>query len=339
MHPTPPNRQHGARAVGLASVVACLAFSSGAQAAVTFSFSWDDPAGTGFKDPVSGASRQAALTDAANLFSTLFGTYFSNTGAVVLSATASSDPLSNTLASAGSQLTLAGGAPSGFNIGEVVKTKIITGTDLNGAGADGTVNVNFGQPWQLSAGATVTSGQFDFYSTIFHEFTHALGFSSSIDQNGTSLFGTNNWVTFDQFLSDKNGAKVIAPGTFALDGSVWNTGSVGGTSPAAGLFFDGPNAMAANGGQRVGLYTPTTWADGSSVSHIDTDNPAYAGMMMLHATTTGPGARVYSAIEVGILQDLGYTLAAPIPEPSTWALWMVGFGAVGAISRRRRAAA
>lgn len=55
-----------------------------------------------------------------------------------------------------------------------------SGTDLNGASADGVVNVNFGQSWQLDPNAAVGSGGFDFYGVVFHEFTHALGFLTTI---------------------------------------------------------------------------------------------------------------------------------------------------------------
>lgn len=319
-------------------LVGGLTFGPAAQAAITFQFNFLDGAGTGFNDATQGASRQTALNTAASMFSTMFGSHFSNSGTVVLDATASDNPMSGNLASAGSNLTLAGGAPSGFNIGEVVRTKLQTGTDLNGADADGSVDVNFGQSWQLDPNAAVGGSQFDFYSTVFHEFAHTLGFASLINQDGTGLFSGNHWGAFDQFLTDKDGNAVITAGTFATN-SVWTTASVGGTSPGAGLFFNGANAVAANGGQLVGLYSPTTWDDGSSGSHIDTDNPAYAGLMMLHSVTTGNAARTFSTIEVGMMQDLGYTLAAPVPEPESYAMMFAGLGVIGCIARRRRAAA
>ena len=318
-----------------ALLVSGLTVGSAAQAAITFQFNFLDSAGTGFNDATTGNARQAALTEAASMYSTLFGQYFTNSGTIVLDATATNNPLSSNLASAGSEVVLFGSTPSGFNLDEVVRTKLQTGFDANGASADGSVDVNFGRPWQLDAGATVTNGQYDFYSTVFHEFTHALGFSSLISQNGTGLFNTKHWAVYDQFLVDKNGNPVIDHTTFAIDSAIWNTASVGGTSPDAGIFFNGANAVAANGGELVGLYSPTTWSDGSSVSHIDTDNPAYDGMMMLHARGTGPDARNFSSIEVGMLQDLGYTPVSVVPEPESFALMLAGLGVLGLVRRRR----
>lgn len=320
-----------------ALLVSGLTFGSAAQAAISFQFNFLDSAGTGFNDAATGSTRQAALNNAASMYSTLFGQYFTNSGTVVLDATATDNPLSSNLASAGSQVVLFGGTPAGFNLAEVVRTKLQTGVDENGADADGSVNVNFGQSWQLDSGATVTNSQFDFYSTIFHEFTHALGFSSLISQNGTGLFNTNNWAAYDQFLVDKNGNAAINHSTFAIDSAVWNAASVGGTSPGAGMFFNGANAVAANGGQLVGLYSPTTWSGGSSISHIDTDNPTYNGMMMLHARSEGPDARNFSTVEVGMLQDLGYTPVAVVPEPESYAMMLAGLGVLGMVRRRRKA--
>ena len=316
-----------------------LSFGSTAQAAISFQFNFLDGAGTGFNDATTGASRQTALNSAASLFSSMFGSHFSDSGTIVLDATATDDPLSGNLASAGSQLSLAGGALAGFNLQGVISTKLQTGVDLNGAGADGTVNFNFGQNWQLDANAPVSGGQFDFYGVAFHEFTHALGFASLINQNGTDLFGNStagHWGTYDQFLVDKNGNAAVNNASFALNSGVWNTASIGGTSPAAGMFFNGAHAVAANNNQLVGLYSPTTWIDGSSVSHLDTDNPAYGGMMMLHAVGTGNAARDYSAIEVGMMQDLGYTAVTAVPEPESLAMMFAGLGVIGSLQRRRR---
>jgi PEP-CTERM motif len=332
----PKSRHTLARALLTGGLLASgLSFGSVAHAAISFQFNFLDGAGTGFNDTTQGASRQTALNTAATLFSTMFGNYFSNSGTIVLDATASSDPQGSTLASAGSQLSLAGGAPNGFNAGEVVKTKLLSGTDLNGASADGMVNVNFGRSWQLDPNAPVGGSEFDFYGVLFHEFTHALGFASTIQSDGTGLFSGNHWGTFDKFLTDKNGNAVITAGTFATN-SVWTTASVGGTSPDAGLFFNGTHAVAANEGQLVGIYSPTTWSGGSSSSHLDTDNPAYAGMMMRHAVGNGSAARTYSAIEVGIMQDIGYTAVAAVPEPESCAMMFAGLGVVGCIARRRR---
>ncbi len=318
-------------------LVGCLSFGPAAHAAVTFQFQYTDPAGTGFLDAANGLSRQTALNTAASTFSSMFGSHFSNSGTIVLEATASDNASDNTLASAGSKFTSPGSA--GFNLGEIVRTKLQTGTDLNGNDADGSLDINFGNAWELDSNVTPSNTEYDFYSTLFHEFTHVLGFITTIGQSGEPIFGTRNagnWSSFDGFIVHENGTRIIDPANFALNQAAWDAGSVGGASPVGGLFFDGPNTVAANGGNPVGLYTPETWGGNSSVSHLDDENPAYAGRMMLATSNTGPNARDYGATEVGMLTDLGYTVAI-VPEPETYAMLLAGLGMVGWIVGRRSA--
>ena len=135
-------------------------------------------------------------------------------------------------------------------------------------------------------------------------------------------------------IVDKNGNPVIDPSSFALNQSTWDAASVGGASPADGLFFNGSFAVAANSGQPLGLYSPNPWEGGSSSAHLDDQNPALAGLMMLAATDTGPGARTLSAVEIGVLRDIGYTVAA-VPEPESYAMMLAGLAMLGAIAKRR----
>lgn len=323
--------------VGSGLVAGGLSIGANAHAALSFTFDYStNTPGAGFLDPTFGTDRQNALTAAGNAFSSLFGQYFTNSANIVLSVTSSDDPNSLTLASAGSEATW-DGVTEGFSYQEVVRNKLVNGTDLNGSVADGSVDVNWGQAWHLDLSSDAPSGQYDFYSTVFHEFTHAIGFSSSIGQNGEPAFGAGNlaWSEYDRFLGDKNGTMMINP-DYTLNQAAWDAASVGGASPAEGMFFYGANAMAANGGNPVGLYSPTTWEGGSSVSHLDTDNPALEAMMMTHAGPDGPSPRVFSAVEVGVLTDLGYTAVVAVPEPETYAMLLAGLGMVGWQVRRRR---
>lgn len=317
-------------------LMGCLTLAPTANAGIIWSFNYTDAPGVGFNDVATGSARKAALETAGTLFSTMFGSYFTNSGTIVMDVTGSNVPGSGTLASAGSYGV--GNGTAGFGLTDVVRTKLVTGVDLTAGGSDGLVDVNFAQSWQFDPNVPVSNTEYDFFSTMSHEFTHALGFSSSMAQDGSPSGGTpksaGSWELFDKFLGDKNGNAVVDPATFALNQATWDINSVGGTSPNAGLFFHGANAVAANGGQPVGLYTPTTWSEGSSVSHLDTDNPVYAQMMMAHASDTGLSARNYSNIEVGMLQDLGYTVAV-VPEPSTYVMMLAGLGMVGWKFRRR----
>lgn len=338
MYPkNPDNRLASTVRVALtgALLTAGLAFGSAAQASLAFTFDYSgNTADVGFLDPLEGTARQTALTTAGSLFSSLFGSHFSNMGTIDLAVTSTDDGSSGTLASAGSSVVSTCSPPGGCVVTEVVKTKLLSNgaTDANGAAADGSVDVNWGWDWQLDPNAAVNPAtEFDFFAAIFHEFTHALGFSSGISEGGAGYFN-DEWTQFDIFLQNASGTSII-DNAFFINQSEWDAAKVGGTGN--GLFFAGPNAIAANGGNPVAIYSPLSWEDGSSGSHLD--KAVFPTDMMKHDRDFGPETRTYSAVEVGILQDLGYrpNPTNNIPEPGTLALLLAGLA--GAVARRRKA--
>jgi hypothetical protein len=298
---------------GLPAVCLLVLLATNAPAPADVIFIFDYSGSTEFNDPVKGPGRRTALEDAA----ARLGRIFDHTTTLNISVTSSNDQSNGTLAGAYSEFGSPPGGFAGYFPG-VVQKKIQTGTDDNGGSADGGVDVNFGWDWDLDDEVSAT--RFDFKATIIHELVHTVGFGSGILADGSDYWGTplgdpGIWEPFDEFLSDRTGNPVINPTTFAINQSTWNTTSVGGASPIAGLFFNGPMARAANGGQPVGLFSPALWEDGSSGSHLDDDNPAQGGLLMLAATGTGRYRRSLSNIERGILEDLGFTLH-PLPPPT-----------------------
>lgn len=223
----------------------------------------------------------------------------------------------STLASAGSDLVSTD--PGFYNT--VVQTKIQTGQDLNGAAADGEITWNFKYSWAY--GDTVAPGQYDFQSTALHELIHTLGFLSVIDSAGNNT--GNNWTTFDGFVVTSTGAHPIN-GSYNWV-STYNPYLTGGNQ---GLYFGGAFAMAANNGNPVPLYTPNPWESGSSMSHLDDTKFTGSNAKLMNASTdTGLGVRTLSAIEIGILKDLGYQMTDP---PQSLAVFVFGL----AFLRRRK---
>lgn len=313
-----------------------LLTSAAANANITFNFEYSANATDAFNVTSFGAAAQArrdALTSAGQLFSNMFATHFSNSGSITLSVTGYNDLAVNTLASAGSQGWYWPSDPAGFNAHKTV-TDILQGRgDAFPGSPDGTVKVNFGYSWQLNPTTTPSNSQFDFYSTMFHEFTHAVGFAKGINLDGSGS-GGSHYTEFDRHIVDKNGVHVVNLATGLINQSVWDAAKVGGTN--AGLFWDGAYGVAANGGSLVPLYSPTVWAAGSTGSHVDELAP-FSSMLMSYSTGTGAGVRDYSAVEIGMLRDIGYTAAA-VPEPETYAMMFAGLGVLGTLRRRQKRA-
>lgn len=258
---------------------------------------------------------RAALESTA----TILGSYFVLTSPVTVTYTVNGElsPLSGTLASASSDMI---SSRPGF-FPTVVQAKIISGVDANGAAPDGEITWNFGSPWAF--GPTVVNGQYDFQSVAMHELMHTLGFLSNISEPGTNT-GTG-WTAFDGFLVTADGTQLIGEDYVWI--SAYDTNLTGGNG---GVFFGGPNAVAANGGP-VPVYTPNPWQGGSSMSHLNDQSFYGRNEQLMNARVSmGPGIRTLSTLETAILTDLGYTM---VPAPGSAAVLLLG---VFFLRRRRR---
>jgi hypothetical protein len=321
------------------------ALVANADAAVEFRFNYLDGQGVGFNHPTEGAARRAALERAASNFgSSALGAYQAT---IVMDARGNASPL----ASAGSVLQ---GNPAGGGFGRthVIRNKILTGIDLNGPQADGHINFDLSSTsWELDAKRPVQAGMYDYYSTSYHEFTHAIGWADSIHfgDGGDPFDGAGRrsssrpgeWLRYDKFIARFDGVRLIDEYSFenSFSDVYADLATEGSSAEGKGLFFDGPHAVAANGGQLVGLFTPDFLQPGSSVSHLDDENLAYADMLMLAATSDGDGPRKYSSIELAILKDLGYLeiaqISSIVPLPASIFMFLGGLGALAFVRRRK----
>jgi hypothetical protein len=191
----------------------------------------------------------------------------------------------------------------------VVQEKFITGLDLNGPEFDGETTFNFTSSNNWGLGYTLADDQVDFVSTAMHELLHSLGFASQIHQPGTNT--DDYYPVFASYVVDDQGQRVIEP-DYRFD-TGFNNNLIGWNG---GMYFGGPNAVAAYGGF-VPLFTPDPWQQGSSMSHLD---PAvFSGpnvqMMNPSANKDGNDRRVLSGIEQGIMADIGYQVIFQAPAP------------------------
>ncbi|KDE98021.1 hypothetical protein Y900_003450 [Mycolicibacterium aromaticivorans JS19b1 = JCM 16368] len=183
----------------------------------------------------------------------------------------------------------------------VVQQKLITGEDANGDEPDGDIDINWKADWAL--GDSVTPDQADFKAVIMHEMGHTLGFDTNIQGPGSAP--VTNHPVFDEFVVDAQGTKVMN------DDFTFNTAFEPNlTGGDGGLFFGGPNAMAAYDGKPVPLLTDSPWSV-SNIAHLNGHvftNENRKVMNSGNEATDGPETHVLSPVELGILEDLGYTV-------------------------------
>jgi hypothetical protein len=188
----------------------------------------------------------------------------------------------------------------------------------------------------------IKAGAYDFIGVAVHEMGHALGFLSGADDfdysAGSGGFPTDEyWWGYASDLFRYTGEGDLnwafnQPAYFSIDG---------GASALYSSYFS------------TGTYEGDGWqashwkAPGDCTDFIGIMNPYICSAQV--DETTASDLAFFDAIgwntKVDVLANGGYTQTTAqmftsfVPEPTSWMTMIVGFGAVGAISRRRRSKA
>jgi len=246
--------------------------------------------GAGFDDPVSGAARRETLRAVLLYLATVLDV----PGTADLLVRASQTDGRGPVAAAGPYLL----PLTGFQ-GGLVFEHLTTGADPLANELDGVITVDFGFRWN-----TETSGpspvEYDLYTVLLHEVTHALGFVSIVGPDGASALGNEGesglFSLFDAFLVRGSTEQPLF-----LDGGEINASAEDVTS--GDVLFAGSRAEAAFGSFPP-VFAPDPFLDGSSIGHWSFATGADG--VMLPAVERGERRREYKAWELQALGDLGY---------------------------------
>lgn len=225
--------------------------------------------------------------------------------------------------------TIQGGKDSFVNVASpLVNTN---GSASSGNYYHGMMAFNFNLPspktWNINLlASTITLNEYDLYSVVLHEVTHALGFNSLLNYDGNSVFGSGYkyYTRYDRFLKNSSNSQFLLTNTGAC--SLYNYGFNGSASvlvpgctatpPTSTTSSNTTNCSTAIrfvGTNNTAVYTPNCFEQGSSYSHFEDmciaspNNDGYFAMS--NAINTGIIKRFLKLEERNALQDIGYSLS------------------------------
>jgi hypothetical protein len=183
----------------------------------------------------------------------------------------------------------------------------LAGSDLISGGYEISSNFNsIFSGWYFGTDGDTPSNQWDFTSVVLHEIGHGLGFSGGARVSGGSLYFVAPPYIYDRFTENTGGTSLLSLDPASLTAAL-----------TSGTYFDGPNADAANGGNRVQLYTPSTWQSGSSYSHMAEIFNGTPNALMTYSLSNGEAVHDPGPVVMGILKDIGWSISiAPPSAPS-----------------------
>lgn len=308
---------------------------------VTFTVNYTDSAGEGFNDPTLGASRKSAFQYALNIWGSYLTTSYTNE---TVRVDAAFDPMggtasSATLGSAGSQRiwglehplgqTLYGDALANHLYGDDLSDERVGpntaeirarfNSDVDGGTVLGATN------WYYGTNAA-PGGNIDFVTVVLHEVGHGLNFFDTVNSTTGGWLYSNTPGIYDRFLYDGVTGK-------RLDDATMTNPQRLAAITSGQLFWDGADGKAANGGIRPEIYAPSPYEPGSSVAHLD---EATYGAELMSPYYSGAD-HLPSAMELGMLKDMGWDVVVPEPSIAGMGL-MTAVVALGRRSRKKAAA-
>jgi hypothetical protein len=169
--------------------------------------------------------------------------------------------------------------------------------------ADVELVLNSSAKWYLGTDGNTPVDKYDLVTVVIHELCHGLGFTDSMnaqDSEGSYGLGTIP-IIYDKFVENLNGLRLTDTSLFKQNSYGLYLELVSGQ-----LYFNGPITRRYLAGSRARLYSPSTWDQGSSVSHLDELRTAEADALMTPYIDLGEAIHNPGNLTLSILYDLGW---------------------------------
>lgn len=194
----------------------------------------------------------------------------------------------------------------------------IVGREINPSNEpDIVATFNSNASWYFDTDGNTPSGKMDMVTIVLHEIAHGLGYTDTYDVQGTQgsvglpSGGKNVPFIFDVFVQNSSGKNLISD--FQSPSANLATELQG-----SNLFFASPLSLEALGGIRPQLYAPTTFDNGSSISHLDEatfNTPQDANRLMTPHIAFAESIHNPGAVLLASLADMGWVYTYIDHEP------------------------
>ncbi len=196
----------------------------------------------------------------------------------------------------------------------------LAGKDLDPQSPDMVIQINSLASWNTRNDGTPRANEYDLPSVFLHEMAHGLGFLSTDSYDPFFGYGTieqpTPYAAYAQLPDGRRLSDLPSP-SIELGKALTST-----------LLWSGQYGNAANGGEKIILYTPARYEDGSSVSHIDenTYKDLGANSIMTPNLDAGEIFREPGSLLLGMIEDLrrkppvGVAVGIPLPVRNATAL-------------------
>ena len=210
--------------------------------------------------------------------------------------------------------------------------------NTGGSYADFTIQLNSNSqvPWDYTLAKPSNFSNISLASVLYHESIHSMGFAAFNNSDGSYDFSTNSNVSaptlWTTHLFDATTNQAFTADTLAQRQAVMVSGD------NSQLLFTGTDAQAANGGNRVSMYAPTSFQVGSSDGSHIAFNQSGAGL--LYPAISNSVYLTPTKLELAMMQDIGWrTINSPaVPEASSLISLgaLLGLGGLFVLTRKRQ---
>jgi hypothetical protein len=182
----------------------------------------------------------------------------------------------------------------------------MAGTDLDPSSQDMYITCNSGFSWYYGTDGNPPAGQYDLETVAAHGIAQGLNFSGSAGYSngaGSYGYGTGFPNIYDVFVEQSQfGTHLTSFGTSAELGTALTSGD---------LWFNATTSRFANDFTLVKIYAPSSWAAGSSYSHLDYNTFAgTSNSLMVYALGSGSAIHDPGPVTAALLEDLGWAMAS-----------------------------